>query len=402
MKEAGKNEWVRVWKASGYDDVRINQSHFSASRVFPRHVREDYVFGFVEQGTVEIECEYCRKTHLLTAGSLTVAEAGEVFSGRAVGQAPLNQLSISVSAKRLRSIYDSIRDESAALPHFVQLTVKDRRVKQLFLNLHCSFTETATRLESDSLLLARVSAITLPYAGKPDFGFLFRKNGETAALKRVREYIGVREIKKAGERFEVFFDDGTVKNARKILLAFGVEDEFPVIENFADFWGKTVFHCPFCHGFEVRDRPLAVVGSGEAAVEMAGLLRSWSRDLAVCTNGAGAISAADRKLLEKHDVIVRQEKIVRFEGTGGNLENIVFETGAKLPRQGMLNSRQTTSALGFSEKAGLRVVRFRAYQSLRFRRNERGGRVCGGRRDFADAVNRRRRRARLNRRRCGN
>jgi AraC-like DNA-binding protein/quercetin dioxygenase-like cupin family protein len=189
VKEADKNEWVRVWKASGYDDVRINQSHFSAGRVFPRHVHEDYVFGFVEQGTVEIECEYCRKTHLLTAGSLTVAEAGEVFSGRAVGQAPWNQLSISISAKRLHSIYDSIRDESAALPHFVQLTVKDRRVKRLFLNLHRSFTETATRLESDSLLLAWVSAITLPYAGKPDFGFLFRKNGETVAVKRVREYI---------------------------------------------------------------------------------------------------------------------------------------------------------------------------------------------------------------------
>lgn len=147
---------------------------------------------------------------------------------------------------------------------------------------------------------------------------------------------GVKEIKKAGERFEVTFDDGTVKNARKILLAFGVGDEFPAIENFADFWGKTVFHCPFCHGFEVRDKPLAVVGSGEAAVEMAGLLRSWSRDLTVCTNGAGTISAADRKLLEKHDIIVREEKIVRFEGKGGNLENIVFETGVRLPRQGML------------------------------------------------------------------
>lgn len=148
--------------------------------------------------------------------------------------------------------------------------------------------------------------------------------------------IGVKEIKKTGEQFEVIFDDETIKNTRKILLAFGVKDEFPPIENFADFWGKTVFHCPFCHGYEVRGKPLAVVGSGEAAVEMVGLLRSWSRDLAVCTNGAGTISAADRKLLEKHNVIVREEKIVRFEGAKGNLENIVFETGAKMARSGML------------------------------------------------------------------
>ena len=148
--------------------------------------------------------------------------------------------------------------------------------------------------------------------------------------------IGVREIKKSDAQFQVFFDDGTSKDARKILLAFGVKDQFPPIKNFADFWGKTVFHCPFCHGFEVRDKPLAIAGSGESVVEMAGLLRSWSRDLAVCTNGAGTISAADRKLLKKHQVVIREEKIVRFEGAGGNLENIVFETGAKLARSGML------------------------------------------------------------------
>ncbi len=148
--------------------------------------------------------------------------------------------------------------------------------------------------------------------------------------------VGVKEIKKTGARFEVIFDDGTSKNARKILLAFCVRDEFPPIENFADFWGRTVFHCPFCHGFEVRDQPLAIVGSGEATVEMAGLLRNWSRDLVACTNIVGAISDADRKLLEKHKVPVREEKIVRFEGEGGNLKTIVFETGEELARSGIL------------------------------------------------------------------
>lgn len=163
---------------------------------------------------------------------------------------------------------------------------------------------------------------------------------------------GVKEIKKTGAQFEAIFDNGVTVKSRKILLAFGVRDEFPPIENFGEFWGKTVFHCPFCHGFEVRDQPLAVVGSGEAAIEMAGLLRSWSRDLAVCTNGAGKISAADRKLLEKHGVIVREEKIVRFEGANGHLENIVFETGAKLARRGMLIRLKQHLRSDLAEKLG--------------------------------------------------
>ena len=146
----------------------------------------------------------------------------------------------------------------------------------------------------------------------------------------------MKKIKKTDNQFEVVFDDGAVKIARKILLAFGVKDEFPDIENFPEFWGKTVFHCPFCHGFEVRDQPLAVVGNGEAGVGMVALLKSWSDDLFLCTNGSSEISAEQRKIMAKHNVPVCEEKIIRLEGTDGQLENIVFETGEKLARKGML------------------------------------------------------------------
>lgn len=148
--------------------------------------------------------------------------------------------------------------------------------------------------------------------------------------------VGVKEIKKTDDQFEVVFDDGAVKSARKVLLAFGVKDEFPNIENFAEFWGKTVFHCPFCHGFEVRDQPLAVIGNSEVGVGMVALLKSWSEDLILCTNGVAELSAGQRKLLDKHNVAIREEKIVRLEGADGHLENIIFETGEKLARNGML------------------------------------------------------------------
>ncbi len=164
--------------------------------------------------------------------------------------------------------------------------------------------------------------------------------------------IGVKEIEKQADQFEVVFDDGSIKKSRKILLAFGVTDEFPAIENFGDFWGKSVFHCPYCHGYEVRDQPLAIVGNGEVGVGMAALLKSWSADLVLCTNGRAELSTEQRELLRKHKVVVREEKIVRFEGVNGGLEHIVFEAGARLARRGMLIRPKQKLRSNLAEKLG--------------------------------------------------
>jgi thioredoxin reductase len=164
--------------------------------------------------------------------------------------------------------------------------------------------------------------------------------------------LGVREILKTSAGFEAAFEDGSRKRARKILLAFGVKDEFPAIENFGDFWGKSVFYCPYCHGFEVRDQPLAVVGNGAAAIGMAALLKNWSADLVLCTNGPAELSADQRTLLKNQKVALREEKIVRLEGQNGHLENIVFETGQKLARGGMLIRPKQKLRSDLAEKLG--------------------------------------------------
>lgn len=170
--------------------------------------------------------------------------------------------------------------------------------------------------------------------------------------------IGVEEIKKLDNQFEVTFADGTIQKARKILLAFGVIDDFPKIESFADFWGKSVFHCPYCHGYEVRDEPLAVVGNGETGVEMASLLNKWSADLVLCTNDKAELSADQRTLLEKHKIPVREGKIVGLEGVNGELENVVFETGDKLARRGMLIRPKQRLRSNLAEKLGCELNEF--------------------------------------------
>lgn len=167
-----------------------------------------------------------------------------------------------------------------------------------------------------------------------------------------------RKLERTGELFEVVFDDGTNERSRKILLAFGVNDEFPPIENFAEFWGKTVFHCPFCHGYEVRDEPLAIVGRGESGVGMVALLKSWSDDLVLCTDGKAELSADQRKLLEKHRVAVREEKIVKLEGANGQLEHIVFERSEKIARRGMLIRPKQKLRSDLAEQLGCELDEF--------------------------------------------
>lgn len=168
--------------------------------------------------------------------------------------------------------------------------------------------------------------------------------------------VGVRDINRSGDGFEVFFDGGAPMWSRKILLAFGVVDVFPEVENFGDFWGKSVFHCPYCHGFEVRDRPLAVVGNGEAGVGMAALLKNWSTDLVLCTDGRAELSEAQRRVLEKHKVPVREGRIVRLEGREGQLEDIVFETGVRLARRGMLIRPRQRLRSDLAERLGCELT----------------------------------------------
>jgi thioredoxin reductase len=86
-------------------------------------------------------------------------------------------------------------------------------------------------------------------------------------------------------------------------------DILPGIEGFRDFWGTSVFHCPHCHGWEVRGQPLAVYGKGSAAVEQALLLTAWSSDVTVCPDGQAGLSSEEAAKLSAAGIAVTEQKI---------------------------------------------------------------------------------------------
>jgi thioredoxin reductase len=159
--------------------------------------------------------------------------------------------------------------------------------------------------------------------------------------------------------FEVTLEDGSVLHARRLLLATGVVDELPDKPGFREHWGRGVYHCPYCHGWEVRDRPLALYANAEAALERVSLIRNWSRDLVLLTDGPFASEdAATRERLEVLGVPVREETVSRLEGdpAGGGLERVVFEDGSSIEREGLFVGPRQRQRSGLAESLGCEVV----------------------------------------------
>jgi thioredoxin reductase len=163
----------------------------------------------------------------------------------------------------------------------------------------------------------------------------------------------------ANGSFEVALEDGSTVRARKLLLATGVVDELPDRPGFGELWGRGVYHCPYCHGWEVRDRPLAVLASGAEALMRAVLIRNWSRDLVVLTDGPSGLDEAGRERLRALGVPLKEERIARLEGgpghDGGSLVHIVFEDGSVLSRAGLFHVPPQRQRSGLAESLGCEV-----------------------------------------------
>ena len=125
----------------------------------------------------------------------------------------------------------------------------------------------------------------------------------------------------------------TTATARRVLLATGVEDVLPALPGFRELWGSSVLHCPYCHGYEVRDQPLAVYGRGRAGVGLALLISRWSPEVVLVTDGPGHLSARGRQQLRRQGIGVREEPVARLVGTArGGLRCVEFADGTYIER----------------------------------------------------------------------
>lgn len=152
--------------------------------------------------------------------------------------------------------------------------------------------------------------------------------------------------------FQVTLNNGDRVVSRKLLLATGVKDILPEIEGFAELWGTSVFHCPYCHGWEVQDQPLAICGNGDIGFEMALMLIGWSRDLILCSDGAATLSDEQRQQLSHWNIRLYEAKIARLEHENGLLTAIVLANGQVIARQGIFLHPQIQQHSDLAQKLG--------------------------------------------------
>jgi thioredoxin reductase len=162
------------------------------------------------------------------------------------------------------------------------------------------------------------------------------------AREQLRQYttVEVRDVEAIDaecrdSRFVVRLQGGEEVASRKLLLATGVVDNLPEVGGIRDFYGTSVFHCPYCDGWELRDKPLAVYGRGERAVGLSLEMTAWSRDLMVFSDGNSEIDRKGRDRLERHGIGLREERVERLEGKDGVLERIVLAGGEAVPRRAL-------------------------------------------------------------------
>lgn len=148
------------------------------------------------------------------------------------------------------------------------------------------------------------------------------------------------EVKQVSRNDKGFFDMGftnsTRARSRKILLSTGIIDELPNIQGFSELWGKAVLHCPYCHGWEVKDKPLAVYGRGQDGLSLALLVSNWSNNLVLCSDGPANLEEKDRKILALKHIQIYEQNIDRLEYSSvDKLERIVFVDGSSLKKEAL-------------------------------------------------------------------
>jgi thioredoxin reductase len=155
--------------------------------------------------------------------------------------------------------------------------------------------------------------------------------------------------------FVVKDERGTVFYSRKLLVATGLADTLPNIEGFKEMYGKTVFHCPYCDAWEVRDQKLGVYARNKAGWELALALKAWSEDIILFTDGKSNVNLSQKEMLEANQIPIVKWSIARLEGEGGQLRRIVFKNGHEESRDALFFVNGYAQQCNLAESFGCEV-----------------------------------------------
>lgn len=172
--------------------------------------------------------------------------------------------------------------------------------------------------------------------GVPPGEIIRRAKEQLAVYPSVQflEDVVVKAVK-ADNHFELSLASGQQLKALKLVLATGVRDLMPDIPGFAEAWGVSIFHCPYCHGYEVSNQTLGLFANGEMGFEFAKMIRNWTDRLTLYTNGKSTLTADQTEKLTQHGILIQEKEIARIDQQEGQISDLVFADGSRASLVGL-------------------------------------------------------------------
>ncbi|WP_238014590.1 NAD(P)/FAD-dependent oxidoreductase [Dactylosporangium sp. AC04546] len=149
--------------------------------------------------------------------------------------------------------------------------------------------------------------------------------------------------------FRLTLDDGTSVEARRLLVTTGLVDELPEIPGVAERWGRTVLHCPYCHGWEVRDQPVGIIATSPLAVHGAMMWGQWTGDVTLFLHERPLPSPEETARLEARGVRIVTGRVAAVEDEG-----VRMASGELVPRAAVVVQSRMTARAAFLERLGLK------------------------------------------------
>lgn len=193
------------------------------------------------------------------------------------------------------------------------------------------------------------------FDGTPPGDLLAAARRQVAAYPTV-ELISARAESVSGEPdgFAVRTADGQTIEGRRLILSYGITDDFPDIAGFAECWGKTVIHCPFCHGYEVAGRPWGLLYSSPMSLHGPVLYANWTDDITLILDGHEIIDE-ERHKLEKRGVRIVDGRLAGLDHDKGVLRGVTIEGGSQIPLAALYAHPRNRPSAGLHQQLGLEM-----------------------------------------------
>ncbi|MFD0972726.1 methyltransferase domain-containing protein [Plantactinospora endophytica] len=161
-----------------------------------------------------------------------------------------------------------------------------------------------------------------------------------------------------GDGFRLTLDGGAEVSARRLLVTTGLVDELPELPGLAQRWGRDVLHCPYCHGWEVRDRRIGVLVTGPVATAMhqVNLWRQWSPQVMLLTHGAPALEPEDAEQLAARAIPVVPGRVAALEVADDTLTGVRLDSGEVVALDAVVVAPRFTARAGVLETLGIKPV----------------------------------------------